>query len=103
LEYFQLATEAHKQKDATIETALAEKQKLAEEKQELAAQLEAAHQTQMRLEAVAQSSRPLPPAPPSLAVMRQHEAMSVEPPEDFHSRTLNWARSAAGSSSVKTA
>jgi hypothetical protein len=57
----------------------------------------------MRLEAAAHWQRPLPQAPPSLAVMREHEAMSVEPPEEFHSRTVNWARSAAGSSSVKTA
>jgi hypothetical protein len=29
--------------------------------------------------------------------------MSVEPPEATHTRTLNWARSAAASSSIKTA
>ena len=102
LEYFDLAAEANREKDATLDSVPAEKGEWAAEKESLAAQLDAECKARLHLEADAQRLRILPPAPPSLAAMRGHDAISVGPFGDVNSRAANWARSIA-SSSVKTA
>lgn len=58
---------------------------------------------QMENDAKATHTQPAPCAVPLFAARHQHTAMSVEPRGEVYERTLNWARSAAASSSVKTA